>query len=151
MEQFKKPEMKIVQRILGMLVISAFLFFLWGEVFWPPENTADGGTYGIFSADWMQVQLDFATGGDACLSMTKEKKYDLILNDHMMPEPDGVQTLHRIREDRDNVNQNTTIIVLTANAIEGMREQYLAEGFEDFLSKPLNVEKLEKMLAKYLV
>ncbi len=98
-----------------------------------------------------QVQLDFATGGDECLSMTKEKKYDLILMDHMMPEPDGVQTLHRIREDRDNVNQNTTIIVLTANAIEGMREQYLAEGFEDFLSKPINVEVLETMLAKYLV
>ena len=62
-----------------------------------------------------------------------------------------MQTLHMIREDRDNVNQNTTIIVLTANAIEGMREQYLAEGFEDFLSKPINVEELEKMLAKYLV
>ncbi len=97
-----------------------------------------------------QVQLDLASGGEECFNMTKEKKYDLILMDHMMPEPDGVQTLHMIREDKDNLNHDTAIIVLTANAIEGMREQYLAEGFNDFLSKPINSEELEKMLAEYL-
>ena len=97
-----------------------------------------------------QVQLDLAGGGEECFNMTKEKKYDLILMDHMMPEPDGVQTLHMIREDKDNLNRDTAIIVLTANAIEGMREQYLAEGFDDFLSKPINYEDLEKMLAEYL-
>ena len=97
-----------------------------------------------------QIQADFATGGNQCLQMTREKKYDLILMDHMMPEPDGVQTLHMLREDAGNVNQNTKVIVLTANAIEGVREEYLKEGFADYLSKPVEVVKLEQTLAKHL-
>lgn len=97
-----------------------------------------------------KIQLDFATGGQQCLDMTKEKKYDLILMDHMMPEPDGIQTLHLLRGDKDNVNCETNVIVLTANAIAGMEEEYLKEGFADYLSKPVEVAKLESMLAKYL-
>ncbi len=97
-----------------------------------------------------QVQLEFATGGKECLQMTRERKYDLILMDHMMPEPDGVQTLHAIMNDKDNLNQETKVIVMTANAIAGMKEQYIAEGFADYLSKPVEVEKLEEMLGKYL-
>jgi len=96
------------------------------------------------------IQLDMANSGDECLQMTKDKKYDLILMDHMMPEPDGIQTLHMLREDKDNVNCDTKVIVLTANAIEGMREQYLDEGFEDYLSKPIEVLRLEEMLEKYI-
>ncbi len=98
-----------------------------------------------------KVQLDVCTSGTECLQMTKEKQYDLILMDHMMPEPDGVQTLHLLREDKDNVNKETKVIVLTANAIEGCAEKYLKEGFADYLSKPLEVSKLEGVLAKYLV
>ena len=93
---------------------------------------------------------DIADGGNACLQMTENKKYDLILMDHMMPEPDGIQTLHMLRGDKGNVNAKTKVIVLTANAIEGMREKYLAEGFTDYLSKPVEAVKLENMLAKYL-
>lgn len=98
-----------------------------------------------------EIQMDFASGGNECFSMTKEKKYDIILMDHMMPEPDGVQTLHMIRDDIANPNQKTPIIVLTANAIEGMREQYLAEGFDNFLSKPIILEELERMLSEHLI
>lgn len=97
-----------------------------------------------------QIQLDMAGGGNECLQMTKQKKYDLILMDHMMPEPDGVQTLHLIRGDKENPNKETEVIVLTANAIEGMREQYIAEGFADYLSKPIEVGRLEEMIGKYL-
>jgi len=97
-----------------------------------------------------QVQLDMASSGIECLNMTKNKKYDLILMDHMMPEPDGIQTLHMLREDEDNVNQSTEVVVLTANAIEGMKEQYLQEGFADYLSKPIEIERLEEILVKYL-
>lgn len=97
-----------------------------------------------------QIQMSFATGGNECLQKTREQKYDLILMDHMMPEPDGVQTLHLIRDDNSNLNQATEIIVLTANAIAGMREQYIAEGFTDYLSKPIEADKLENMIAKYL-
>jgi len=97
-----------------------------------------------------QVQLDTASGGNECLQMTQDKKYDLILMDHMMPDPDGIVTLHMLRNDAKNVNQATPVIVLTANAIEGMREIYLAEGFADYLSKPIEVEALEQLLAKHL-
>lgn len=97
-----------------------------------------------------QVQLDMASGGNECLKMTKDKKYDLILMDHMMPEPDGVQTFHMIQEDKDNLNRETKVIVLTANAIEGMKEQYMSEGFTDYLSKPVEAAKLEAMIAKYM-
>ena len=97
-----------------------------------------------------QVQLDMASGGNECLKMTKDKKYDLILMDHMMPEPDGVQTFHMIQADKDNLNRETKVIVLTANAIEGMREQYMSEGFVDYLSKPIEARKLEETIAKYL-
>lgn len=96
------------------------------------------------------IQLDFAMGGEECLEFTRNKKYDLILMDHMMPEPDGVQTLHLLREDKDNDNKHTAVIVLTANAIAGAAEQYIKEGFADYLSKPIVGDKLEEMLAKYL-
>ena len=96
------------------------------------------------------IQLDFATGGNECLQKTKEKPYDLILMDHMMPEPDGVQTLHQLREDSTNMNQNTAVIVLTANAIAGIEEEYRKEGFAGYLSKPISGEKLEEMIAKYV-
>lgn len=98
-----------------------------------------------------QAQLDTASGGKECLEMTKTKKYDLILLDHMMPEPDGIQTLHMIREDKENLNQNTPIVVLTANALPGMKESYLKEGFSDYLSKPVEMDKLEKMLAGFFL
>ncbi len=98
-----------------------------------------------------KAQLDTASGGKECLEMTKAKKYDLILLDHMMPEPDGIQTLHMIREDKENLNQNTPIVVLTANALPGMKESYLKEGFSDYLSKPVEMDKLEKMLAGFFL
>ena len=98
-----------------------------------------------------QAQLDLVTSGNECLVKTKEKKYDLILMDHMMPKPDGVETLHLIKEDDENINQDTPIVVLTANAIAGMREQYLQEGFVDYLSKPVEVDKLEGVLKRLLV
>ena len=97
-----------------------------------------------------QIKLDFAGGGMECLKMCKDKKYDLILMDHMMPEPDGVQTLHMLRADGESANQDTTVIVLTANAIAGAEEDYIKEGFADYLSKPVEVVKLEQTLAKHL-
>ena len=96
------------------------------------------------------VKMDFVTGGYDCLIKTKEKVYDLILMDHMMPGLDGVATLHKIREDADNRNRETKVIVLTANAIAGAKEQYREEGFTDYLSKPIEAELLEDMLLKYL-
>lgn len=97
------------------------------------------------------AQLDLVTGGKECLEKTKEQKYDLILMDHMMPKPDGIETLHLIREDENNINQETPMIVLTANVIAGMKERYLQEGFENYLAKPIEVDKLETILAEFCV
>lgn len=97
-----------------------------------------------------QMQVDTASGGMTGVEMAKKTKYDLILMDHMMPGMDGIEALHAIREDSMNPNQNTPMIVLTANAIAGMEEKYLAEGFEAYLTKPVNVEKLEAVLEQYL-
>lgn len=97
-----------------------------------------------------QVQLDLASSGIECLEMTKTKKYDLILMDHMMPEPDGVQTLHLMRNDKKNANYTTNVVVLTANAVGDVETEYRKKGFSDYLGKPVETDKLEKILIKYL-
>lgn len=96
------------------------------------------------------IQLDFASGGDEALELMAKKQYHLILLDHMMPEPDGVQVLHMLREKKDNPNVHTPVIVLTANAVAGIKDWYKKEGFDDYLSKPIMAEKLEKMIKTYL-
>ncbi len=96
------------------------------------------------------IRLTMAQGGSECLKLCRNYKFDLILMDHMMPEPDGIETLHLLRKDEGNPNRNTKVIVLTANAISGMDEMYKKEGFTDYLSKPIVAQKLEEMLCKYL-
>lgn len=96
------------------------------------------------------VKLTKAHGGLECLDLCKKNKYDLILMDHMMPDPDGIETLHLLRKDKESLNRNTEVIVLTANAIAGMSDMYIAEGFNDYLSKPVVAEDLEEMLGKHL-
>ena len=88
--------------------------------------------------------------GIACLEEVKKKHYDIIFLDHMMPEMDGIQTLHALENQEENMCKQSPIIVLTANAISGAREMYLKEGFVDYLSKPINSDKLEKMIVDYL-
>jgi len=96
------------------------------------------------------IQLTLAQGGIECLELCRKHTFDLILMDHMMPEPDGIETLHRLRKDEGNPNRNTKVIMLTANAISGMAEMYRKEGFTDYLSKPIVAQKLEEMICKYL-
>ncbi len=97
-----------------------------------------------------QVQLDLADSGKGCLQKTIEVKYDLIFMDHMMPEMDGIQTLHAIKADAENLNSDTPVIMLTANAINGMEEKYLSEGFSGYLSKPVDPGKMEGLMKVYL-
>ena len=97
-------------------------------------------------------KLDIATanGGAEAIQMSKEEKYDIIFLDHMMPEIDGIEALHQIRAIEDSPNKNTPIVMLTANAIEGVKEQYINEGFDDYLSKPINFNPLKDIIQKYL-
>lgn len=97
-----------------------------------------------------QIQVTEAGGGEECLSLVQENRYDLIFLDHMMPGMDGVETLHHMKALSEFPNKDTPVVVLTANAVSGAKEAYLEEGFDDFLSKPVVPDKLEGMILKML-
>lgn len=92
------------------------------------------------------VQIDEADSGMECIKLAQQNKYDLIFLDHMMPDMDGIETLHHLKAETDSPCRSVPVIALTANAVAGAKEMYLSEGFNSFLSKPINPEKLEKML-----
>ncbi|MBR1742622.1 MAG: response regulator [Lachnospiraceae bacterium] len=96
------------------------------------------------------VRMDEASGGKEALDRIREKHYDLIFLDHMMPEMDGLETFRRIQESKEHLCQKTPVIVLTANAISGAREMYMDEGFQDYLPKPLDPDRLEEILMREL-
>ncbi len=98
-----------------------------------------------------EIEVEVATSGQECLELCRQNCYDLILMDHMMPGIDGIETFHRLKEDKESLNQNTDVIALTAIAIAGASELYLKEGFADYLSKPFFPEELEELMKKYLV
>ncbi len=97
-----------------------------------------------------EIQVELAESGARCIEMLKEGSYDIILMDHMMPEMDGIETFNRIREEGLIDTSKCTVIALTANAISGAREEYLKNGFADYLSKPIKPEELDKLLLKYI-
>ena len=96
------------------------------------------------------IQIDTAESGNECLEKAAEKTYDLIFLDHMMPGMDGTETLHELRAQTSGPNRNTPVICLTADALEGAREQYISAGFTDYLMKPIRPELLEEMLINML-
>ncbi len=96
------------------------------------------------------IKADMVSSGREALEVLSEKQYDILFLDHMMPEMDGIEVLHEIKA-RSLVSEETAIIALTANAISGVREMYLSEGFDDYLSKPIEPAELESILRKYLV
>ncbi len=97
-----------------------------------------------------KLKLDTALSGREGLELTRRNKYDVIFLDHMMPELDGIETLSALRGEADNPNLETPAICLTANAISGAKEEYMSAGFDDYLSKPIDSDKLEELLRKYL-
>ncbi len=97
-----------------------------------------------------RLQIDVASSGEECLELIKRKTYHVICMDHMMPVMDGVQTLHAIRALEGNPSRDIPVIALTANAVAGARELYLKEGFQDYLTKPIDADKFENMLIEYL-
>lgn len=95
------------------------------------------------------IQIETADGGAKCIEKAYNKKYDVILLDHMMPEIDGEDALKEIKKE-GCINRNTPVIVLTAYVMAGARERYIEKGFDDYLSKPVSGEDLEDMLIKYI-
>ena len=89
------------------------------------------------------VSLDTAASGTEALKRTSEKRYDLILMDHQMPGMDGIECLHRIREQSDGLNRGSRIVCLTANVGADMERLYMQEGFDGYLEKPIRGKVLE--------
>lgn len=94
------------------------------------------------------IGIDTASGGLEAIDLCRNNKYDTILLDHRMPEPDGVATFKVIS--KEGVNTDTPVIMLTANALAGAEKEYLDMGFTDYLSKPVKGAELEKILLKHL-
>ena len=95
------------------------------------------------------ITPEVCTSGEETIRLMREKKYDLVLLDHMMPKMDGIETLEILKKE-SLIDERTVVIALTANAVVGAKEQYLNAGFNDYLSKPIEIKELEKMLRKYL-
>ncbi len=97
-----------------------------------------------------QMQIDTATSGVEAIEKVRNSRYHIIFLDHRMPEMDGIQTFHAMEEMEDNLNKDVPVIALTANAISGSREMYVREGFDNYMSKPVDPTKLEEMILSYL-
>ena len=97
-----------------------------------------------------KINVDLAESGEQSLELTMKKKYDIIFMDHMMPELDGIETLELLRKQDNNPNQNSIVIVLTANTVTGCKEMYLESGFNDYFPKPVQADKLDELLKEYL-
>ncbi len=96
--------------------------------------------------DKIKGHVETARGGDEALQKMRETKYDMIFMDHMMPDPDGIRTYELSRTDPENINLDTPMIMMTANALSGMREEYLKIGFADYISKPVEIAELLRVV-----
>ncbi|MDR1040397.1 MAG: response regulator, partial [Deltaproteobacteria bacterium] len=94
--------------------------------------------------------VDAARGGAESVEMVKEADYDLVFMDHMMPDMDGMEAVKVIRGLPDPKYKALPIVALTANIVPGVREAFLSSGFDDFISKPIDVELLETVLARWI-
>ncbi len=95
-----------------------------------------------------QIRVSTAENGMEALKKIEHKEYDIVFMDHMMPEMDGVEVLHRIRNKGGVYFERIPIIAVTANAIAGCREMFLAEGFADFIEKPVEISVLDRVLCR---
>lgn len=95
-----------------------------------------------------QIKISEADSGQSCIKMLEDEKFDIVFLDYMMPIMDGVETLNTIKS--RHLADGVPVIMLTANAVVGAKEQFLSAGFNDYLSKPIAPEKLDKMIMEYL-
>lgn len=94
------------------------------------------------------IQVDFAESGEKCLEKLPQNQYDVIFLDHMMPGMDGIETLAEMK--KSHPGYHTKVVALTANAIFGAKQMYLDNGFDDYMTKPIDGDTLEKKLMEYI-
>ena len=97
-----------------------------------------------------KMEVRTVDSGVEALRVIQKQKFDLVFMDHMMPEMDGVEAVHHIRELREQYYKEVPIVALTANAVNGAREMFLQEGFQDFLAKPIETGSMERILKRWL-
>ena len=97
-----------------------------------------------------RLKVSMASSGQEALEKLNTPDFDCVFLDHMMPEMDGVETLHKIRQKPGLYYQSLPVIAFTANAIGGAREMFMAEGFNDFIAKPIELSVLERILRRYI-
>lgn len=97
-----------------------------------------------------KFDLDEAGSGPDAIEMVRQTRYDIIFMDHMMPMMDGIEAAEIIRRDCGENGTAPAIIALTANAMEGMRQQFLDNGFQDFIAKPLDRKDLDQLLKRWV-
>ena len=95
------------------------------------------------------IKAELTSSGYDALELVKSSHYDLILLDHMMPKLDGKETLDRMRKEH-LIDGSTKVVALTANAINGAKDDYLSSGFDGYLSKPVEIDALEAVLKTWL-
>lgn len=96
-----------------------------------------------------RVNLTLVTSGNECLELVKKEHYDIIFLDHMMPNMSGIECFERLQQ-MDHMCKNSPVVVITANAISGAKDEYLSIGFSEYLSKPINHIELENMIKRLL-
>lgn len=97
-----------------------------------------------------RLKVTMASSGQEALEKLNVPDFDCVFLDHMMPEMDGVETLHKIRQKPGLYYQSLPVIAFTANAIGGAREMFMSEGFNDFIAKPIELSVLERILRRYI-
>jgi CheY-like chemotaxis protein len=97
-----------------------------------------------------RVRTDTCMNGAEAVELVRKQDYDMIFMDHMMPGMDGLEATKRIRALGDERFEKLPIIALTANAMSNMREMFLANGFNDFLAKPLEISKLNEIMERWI-
>jgi signal transduction histidine kinase/CheY-like chemotaxis protein len=97
-----------------------------------------------------KMEVDTAESGKEALAKYELESYDIVFMDHMMPEMDGVEAMKKLRFIADQKERKLIVIALTANAVSGAREMFLKEGFDGFISKPININDFERVMMRVM-
>ena len=100
--------------------------------------------------EMLQIDVTRASDGQSAMNHFDRENYDLILTDDMMPEISGTDLMQYLKSNEGIASYGTPIVVLTANAVVGAREEYIKKGFDDYMAKPIDIDVLQKILMKYL-
>lgn len=98
----------------------------------------------------LEVEVSQASGAKMAIEQLDKEEFDLIMTDDMMPEMNGTELMQYLKSNKEGASFNTPIVVLTANAVAGARDDYINKGFDEYMTKPIDIDVLQKILKKYL-